>query len=275
MPPSLRPRSLPIARVACAVTLLTSTSVGTAAAQRQRAPTGVVTGQVVESGTHKVLPGVTVRVSGTDQAAVTDVHGEFRLRRVPVGTQVAVIGRLGYQASVEEWDVQTDTLQALVSLKADTLKLKGITVMVDRLERRVRASGMAARTFRLEDLNGSTDRSAAAFVANRMGLTHVSCNVNDARGPVKSDAMTLSASGFNECFWVRGGPQRICVVIDEAPSMAGLAELDTYRPQDIYRVDVFGGGRFVSAYTKWFMAASARRPWVPMPIETAMMAYCQ
>jgi hypothetical protein len=273
MPALPRPHALRAASSAAACAAALALSAASATAQAPRAQTGVVMGQVVESVSRRPIAGVTVRVSTADGPAVTDAHGEFVLRRVEVGTQVAVVGKLGYQAAVQRWEVQPDTLQMLVSLAADTLRLQGITVQVDRLERRLRAAGVSARSFKAEDLDLSTSRSAAAFVIDRLGLSPTACgSLGGSGGP--NGAFTLAAGGSAGCFWIRGGPAKMCVVIDEVPSTDGLAELDTYRPQDIYRIDVFAGGRFVEAYTTWFMAASARRPWVPMPAETAMLAYC-
>jgi len=47
---------------------------------------GTVSGTIRERGTERAIPGVQVRVVGTQRGAVTDAAGVFRIAGVPAGT---------------------------------------------------------------------------------------------------------------------------------------------------------------------------------------------
>ncbi|PSQ70762.1 MAG: hypothetical protein BRD38_04500, partial [Bacteroidetes bacterium QH_9_67_14] len=64
--------------------------------------TGVIAGQVTEDATGQAIPGVNVRIPGTDLGAATDAEGRFRITGVPVGTYTVVASFLGYSDGIEE-----------------------------------------------------------------------------------------------------------------------------------------------------------------------------
>lgn len=61
-----------------------------------QAPSGTITGRVVDSATHQPLGGVALSIEGTKRGTVTAGDGSFRLSDVPAGTQSVRARRLGY-----------------------------------------------------------------------------------------------------------------------------------------------------------------------------------
>src|SRR4029453_4801098 len=57
---------------------------------------GTVSGTIRERGTERAIPGVQVRVVGTQRGAVTDAAGVFRIAGVPAGTVTLAAQLLGY-----------------------------------------------------------------------------------------------------------------------------------------------------------------------------------
>src|SRR4051812_14010506 len=55
-----------------------------------------VSGTIRERGTERAIPGVQVRVTGTQRGAVTDATGTYRIVGVPAGTVTLATQLLGY-----------------------------------------------------------------------------------------------------------------------------------------------------------------------------------
>ncbi|HEX2963731.1 MAG TPA: TonB-dependent receptor [Ignavibacteriales bacterium] len=62
---------------------------------------GKIAGKVVDAGTHEPLPGVTIRVEGQKQGAVTDVEGDYFILNVSPGTVSLRATMVGYQGMVK------------------------------------------------------------------------------------------------------------------------------------------------------------------------------
>lgn len=50
---------------------------------------------------------------------------------------------------------------------------------------------------------------------------------------------------------VRGRPLLPNVMVDDVPQVGGLSSLEMYRPNDFDRVEVYGGGQMIFAYTTY------------------------
>jgi TonB-dependent receptor len=73
------------------------------------APTGSLTGRVVDETHRAPLPGASVRVRGLAAPATTGMTGEFRLAEVPVGTATVEVSYVGFQTAVLEATVAPGT----------------------------------------------------------------------------------------------------------------------------------------------------------------------
>lgn len=87
-------------------------------------PPKTVTG-IVKDQNEIPLPGVSVRVKGSNQGTVTDVDGKFTIN-VPEGSNVLVISFLGFQTQ----EISTDSRSSInVSLREDVARLDEVLVI--------------------------------------------------------------------------------------------------------------------------------------------------
>lgn len=102
--------------------------------------TGEVTGQILSEDTEQPLPGVVVRVRGTQRGAVSDGDGRFTIRGVPSGSRVLEISVMGYRSESLAVDVPPGApAQVEISLVSRPLEVGGIQVSVLRPDLQPRA----------------------------------------------------------------------------------------------------------------------------------------
>lgn len=70
--------------------------------------TRTVRGAVIDAQTRRPVEGVLVQASGTEDRALTDADGAFRLDGVPSGPQTFALQRIGYRVSEVTLDPPTD-----------------------------------------------------------------------------------------------------------------------------------------------------------------------
>jgi hypothetical protein len=105
-----------------------------ASAQAQSAVT-VLRGSVLDSASHRPLPGVTVRLDGRPaEGATTDALGRFRLGGLPAGTYQVRISALGYRSAVQPLAVAAGAAPEplTVALVPTALQLAEVTVAQPR-----------------------------------------------------------------------------------------------------------------------------------------------
>jgi len=73
-----------------------------------------------------VVPGATVRVSGTNLSAITDQNGAFTIENVPNGENFFSVEAPGHWGSVDYWDVPTETDQGFVLLVATDADVESV-----------------------------------------------------------------------------------------------------------------------------------------------------
>ncbi len=61
------------------------------------APTGQISGVVVDKSTNNPLPGANVSIKGTSLGAATNIEGEYRIPRVPPGNYTLMVNYIGYE----------------------------------------------------------------------------------------------------------------------------------------------------------------------------------
>ena len=225
-----------------------------AAAQQKVAVTGVV----VDSASGAPVAGAHLNL-GRRGIVVTDRSGRFDLGRLPTGEQSFVASGLGYDEEIVTVDVAPEMQPLRLTLAANPVELAEIKVQVDRLQSRRRAAATSVQVLTSADMVSGIGLNTRDVVLQRAMLSVVSCQ----RGVGLSLSQPYAGS---TCVSSRGGTAQPMVYIDEHPSIAGLDELEAYNPDEIYMVEVYGGGRQVRVYTNWFMELSGRRHMNPMPI---------
>lgn len=107
-----------------------------------QAPTGSITGRVVDSTTRQPLAGVTVLIEDTQRGTVTESDGGFRLSGVPAGTQRVRARRIGYNSQLQSVAVGTGaTATVQFALIPSASILEGVVVTGYGTQRRVAVTG--------------------------------------------------------------------------------------------------------------------------------------
>jgi hypothetical protein len=249
-------RRLPAATAT--LTLVLAALTAPAPARAQKAPQRTVVGRVVDRTTGAPLAGANVALESLDRGVTTDTAGRFVLRDVPEGTHALVVDVLGYATGVTTVEVSGEMGQVQVGLERNPVMLKALTVLSDRFRARRNAVATSVRAFERSTILMSSAPTAADFVLERAMLTRTACT-----GRVL--LTSFPSSGGTDCVYVRGRPTAPRVYIDERPAF-GLDELATYRPDELYLVEVYGSGAQIRAYTTWFMERSAKIGLSPIPI---------
>ncbi len=225
---------------------------GSAQDRTDEDPTVVILGKVVDAETGQPLHGAFVSRGG-DSGFLTHEDGSFALRAWPFGVYRLTIQLLGYE-TLQLAVPGPEPEPLLVRLAPDPIQLEGLTVLVDRLERRRKRVTVAVRAFDREDLLRAPPTDVVDWVKGRTGLVTTFC----ASGG--RPAVTLASLGNGsfmdegqECVMRRGRWVRPTVYIDEVRSLRGLEELRSFRPQDLYTVEVYDRGTVVYAYTPRFV----------------------
>jgi hypothetical protein len=203
-------------------------------------------GIVLSSLTGEPIPGATVKVASLDRVAITDEAGRFHLGELLQGTYTITAAMFGYVTFVSELQV-ADHIEFTIELDPDPVLLEAIEVSVSRLEARRKTAPLSVQTYEARELRASRAFDAAEFLRRRsLRLTSLT-----RRGGILG--LTRTA--------------RTLVYIDERPAAFGIVQLEFYRPDDFYLIEVYGGSE-IHAYTPAFIERMARGEGLPlMPVN--------
>ncbi len=237
-----------------AVVLLGHVGQGTLAAQSTM-PVGTfdVAGFVLAGGSDRPVEGALVHVPEAGIRVLTDANGLFVLRDVEARSYEIEVSVLGYADLVQSVELAPEGVLD-VRLLPKPVVLEGLTVVADRMERRMRAVAVAVRVVRGAELKTSPYRDAREFLLNRMGAILQECGVR--------------VIGFPDCIRVRGRARPVRLYVDDNPLPGGLAWLGTYRPHDLERFEYMPTIGQVRIYTTGYIErlASAGRSIEPVCI---------
>lgn len=210
----------------------------------QRQP---VRGIVFDSQTRQPIPEVRIRIARVERSAITDANGRFETEPLAPGAYVVSIDHPGYEPVKEMWEIGAEEVFFEIDLDPDPLRLEAITVTARRLDSRSRAGGESARVFDRKQLGLSVATDLQQWIAPRINAVPVSCR------------MLTPTGGDTDCFRIRGTPTQVLVCVDESRALGGMNDLALYRPSEIDRVEIYGGGREIRLYTTWFMGQMAKK----------------
>ena len=212
---------------------------------------GEVVGVVVDAGTGAPLVGAFVSLGESDWGLFTNQDGRFRLGEIAIGPHSIAIEHLGYrtiQTMVDATARSGDPVRLL--MQPDPILLEGLEVVSDRFRNRRRGAATPVRTFELDVLSTSPSSSLRDFLNVRAMAALFPCEGRYS----------------DTCVMDRGRRAESLVYFDEVPLLDGWSYLDTFAPHDLYMVEVYGGGRHIRAYSRFFMERAAKTRLFPLPL---------
>lgn len=223
--------------------------------------TGHLRGVVVDALAGAPISGALVVLDDERRAVLTDSAGAFDFGAVWSGSQVLTIQQYGYETQGMHAVVPVDgVLDVEIPLPPKAVLVDGISVVADRLETmktrlrsRRRAVAAQVRAFDQERLVRSPARDVLEFLRDEARLQPEPCRRGLAFGA--------------GCVRRRGRVVEPQVFVDEVPLIGGLDYLMTYRPYDLYLVEVYSSGLEIRAYTHMFMERMARGAVALIPIN--------
>lgn len=218
-----------------------------AAAQGAPARAVTVSGEVLDGVTGQPVSAARVELLDRGVAAYTDARGRFTLRRVSPGAVQVRVERLGYHSGATTWNVGPGNGKFTVPLPRDSAMFQALSEEMDDLERRRRAAPLAVRVIGREQLAPASEATALVFLGNR-GLRPVACS-----------------AGAQGCVRIGGRLFAPRVFVDEERLTSGLGALESFRPQEMYLVEIFDGGTMVRLYTVGWVEKALSREVRPLP----------
>lgn len=221
---------------------------------------GGLQGLVVDEITRRPLPATLLRLEPR-AAALTDSTGVFSFRELPPGGGLLLVEQFGYETLYVP--IPEDRSRLLeIALRPMPMGVDGITVeavrenlaaMTRRIGNRRNAAAVPVMSWDQEALVGARSRDMRDFLESETPVILVPC----PRGST-AEGCVLGR---------RGLITRMSVCIDEMPATGGLLQLGSYRPDELYLVEVYSRGSLVVAYTVEFMERLARRQRALTPLE--------
>jgi hypothetical protein len=220
--------------------------------------TGLFRGVVRDEVSGMPLEGARVRLVDLARGTLTDSVGAFVIAEVPTGLHVVTAEQYGFDGLGISIDVTRELLPPFeIRLNPRPVMLDGLTVVADRL---------AEIKGRLQSRRRAVPSSTRAFEQDRLLRTGAVDMVEflqfDASLMVVPCGMGVRSS---RCLIRRGRVVEPRVYIDEMPAFGALDQLESYRPHELYLVEVYSRGQEIRAYTHRFMERMARRPMALIP----------
>lgn len=218
-----------------------------------------LSGVVLDASSGAGVPWASLWFRRVDRRAAADAKGSFRVGRIPAGSHLLLIERWGYVSQYVQVAVGLPPEPVVIRLDPDPVLLEGITVITSRFTTRRNAFPFAVRAYGEDRLNRSASRDVFDFLRNEAAVMFTSC-------PPRQLA--------SYCLVRRGQVIQPKVFIDEMPIFCGLDVLITYQPQDLYLIEVYGGGAQIRAYTHGYVERVARRPQQLIPADLPSSVGC-
>ena len=163
------------------------------------AQSGTLTGIVTDSTSGDPLPGVNIRVIGTQLGTSTGPNGEYEIDGVPAGQQVLEVSFVGYRTKEAPVNVQPNaTTTRDVRIASAAVQLQDVVVTAMGVERQERSVGYAVGEIEGENL----DRTGQANFVDNLAGKIAGANVNTSSGVGGSSRIVLrgndSITGDNE-----------------------------------------------------------------------------
>lgn len=190
-----------------------------------------VRGAVVDS-LGGAIPGAQVAVQGSNASAITDAGGLFRIQRIPAGTVVLNVRRLGYKPTVRTLE-HAGAAESVIEIR-----LAAVPEVLPTVEVRRRAE---ASDSRLAGYNARREKRVGHFVTRDQIERHDSPRFADVlRGVPGLVVKPLRGSGGGRTVSMRGNCSPL-VFFDGFPAASGAMDLDMIDLSTVEGIEVYSG----------------------------------
>lgn len=197
------------------------------------------------------LVGAFVALADSEWGSLTDEKGRFRIPDLRAGRVELTAEQIGYATLTWRGDVTVESGPLVLAMEAKAIMLEGLNVVTDRFRSRRNSTATAVTLLDREDLVTATQPTVVDFVRSRAGLAAYRCP---------------GLANSSLCFMSRGRIVEPRVYIDEMPVIGGLDYLESFRPHELYMVEVYARGRHIRAYTTQFMERAAQQRLQPIAL---------
>ena len=221
-----------------------------------------IVGRVVDAETGTPLLGARVSIPGLEKHAVTNRDGRFLLADLAHGRYSVAVEQLGFSIWQDVLEAEQPGSAAIVRMVPDPIQLTGLEVSADRFRQRIRSAPVRVKVIDSEALAEHDGFPLAGLLTSKANLFLGFCSKTVMIGPKMSCKAEWHEHGYamhpsnpydDRCVRGRGRPN---VYLDEAPLIGGLARLEEYPLDLLYRIEVYDGIH-IRAYTRHFMRRSA------------------
>ena len=236
--------------------------------------TARVVGTVIDAHSGMPLAGAAVGAAGSAEVAMTNGEGRFVLAQLPPGKQMVIVEQLGYRVWQDSIMAGNPVAPVLLRLVPDPIMLKGLAVSADRFAERMRSASVRVRAVGTDDFAAYPAATLADVLTAQAGLFLTMCSGTvllqhpescDSKEHEHGWAIQPSSPYDNRCVRRRGGRLRPTVYLDEAPLIGGLARLENFPLDGLYRVEVWDGIH-IRAFTRNYMRRLQGVSLGPLPV---------
>ncbi|WP_342083194.1 SusC/RagA family TonB-linked outer membrane protein [Dyadobacter sp. OTU695] len=208
-------------------------AVGLLISHAVHAQTREITGKVISKADSSSLPGVTVRIAGSQSGTLTDEKGEYAIQALP--GQTLLFSFVGFQN--QSIKISSASSMLNVKMEPDELSLNEVVITAGGLTAQRRELGSQSTTLKSQELTQGRPTSVASSLAGRVpGLlvSGVSSGVNPAFRLVLRGNRSLT------------GNNQALVIIDNMISTNDI--LANMNPEDIDDIQVLNGAGAAALY---------------------------
>ncbi|HKP15444.1 MAG TPA: SusC/RagA family TonB-linked outer membrane protein [Gemmatimonadaceae bacterium] len=212
---------------------------------------GTVSGTIRERGTERAIPGVQVRVVGTQRGAVTDGAGVYRIAGVPAGTVTLAAQLLGYTPQSRSVAVATEGATADFTLVPAVTTLDQVVVTATGQSERRRESGASTATIDATQITTAAISTFSDALSSRAPGVVVQTSAGESGAGTRvrirgSNSISLS----NEPLLIVDG-----VRLDNTPESSPIdvggqfpSRLNDINPEEIESIEVVKGPAAAALY---------------------------
>ena len=212
---------------------------------------GTVSGTIRERGTERAVPGVQVRVVGTQRGAVTDAAGVYRIVGVPTGTATLAAQLLGYTPQSRAVQVGTEGATADFTFVPAVTTLDQVVVTATGQSERRRESGASTATIDATQITTAAISTFSDALSSRAPGVVVQTSAGESGAGTRvrirgSNSISLS----NEPLLIVDG-----VRLDNTPESSPIdvggqfpSRLNDINPEEIESIEVVKGPAAAALY---------------------------